>query len=258
LLWFGNKRINRTWPVQFEGGAELRAELLAYDTFRDHPAMESANLGQDAGEKAMKQFRRVFRIHLAGHHRALIEDTNFWAHPIVAETLTAEHRRIATEALADYPTVDRRRLEEADATLRLLRPLIRAADSNVPEWAALGAFWALLLFAAFLDFGCVLILGEGLFLRLLGVATVTRAGRKASRLRLLGRTLIAWSLCAIGAGLTTTLWLMWLPGFQTGTPVLAWALGLLILLLLATVVWAVWKPARSLPDLAVGTWLVPR
>jgi hypothetical protein len=178
---------------------------------------------------------------------------------VVAETLTTEHRRIATEALADHPTLNERRLEEADATIKLLRPLIRAADSNVPEWAALGAFWGMLLFAALLDLGCVLILGEGLFLRLLGVATVRRDGRKASRLRLLGRTLLAWSLCFAAAALSLALWMAWLPGFQTAAaPSLAWALGLLMLFLLAAVAWAAWKPARSLPDLATGTWLVPR
>jgi hypothetical protein len=259
MLWFDFKRTSRTWPPQFPGGAELRAELLAYDTFRDHPALKATELGQNATEEeVMKQFRRSFRIHIAGHHRALVEDTNFWAHPVVAGTLNAEHQRIATEALSDYPAVNDRRLEEADATIHLLRPVIRAADSNVPEWAALGAFWTLLLFTALLDFGSVLILGEGLILRLLGVAAVKRDGRKASRLRLLGRTVLAWSFCFAGAALSMALWLAWLPGFQTGSPALAWALGLLTLLVLGGVAWAAWKPARSLPDLAVGTWLVPR
>jgi uncharacterized RDD family membrane protein YckC len=259
MLWFDFKRTSRTWPSQFPGSAELRAELLAYDTFHDHPALMATELGQNATEEeALRQFRRAFRTHIAGHHRALVEDINFWAHPVVAGVLNAGHRRIATEALEDHPVVNDRRLEEADATVHLLRPVIRAADSNVPEWAALGAFWGALLFAALLDIGCVLVLGEGLFLRLLGVAVVRRDGRKASRLRLLSRTLLAWSLCVAGAALSMALWLMWLPGFQTGSPTLAWALGLLTLVMLGSVAWAMWKPARSMGDLAVGTWLVPR
>ena len=259
MLWFDFKRTSRTWPTEFPGSAELRAELLAYDTFRDHPALKTTELGQNASEEeAIKQFRRAFRIHIAGHHRALVENPNFWTHPAVAGVLTTQHRRIATEALADHPAVHDRRLEEADATLHQLRPVIHAADSNVPEWAALGAFWGMLIFAAFLDFGCVLLLGDGLFLRLLGVAAVRRDGCKASRLRLLGRTLLAWSLCFAGAALSTALWQTWLPGFQTGAPALAWALILLTLLLLGSVAWAVWRPARSLPDVATGVWLMPR
>jgi hypothetical protein len=216
-------------------------------------------VGQNAGEEeALKQVRRAFRVHFAGHHRALLVDSNFWAHPVVAQTLTAEHRRIATEVLADYPTVTARQLEEADATLRPLLPVIQAADVNVPEWAALGGFWIALLFAALLDLGCVLVMGEGLFLRLLGVAAVRRDGSKAARLRLLGRTLLAWSLCCIGAPLLLALWLTSLPGLQSGVPVLVWALGVLAVLMLVSLAAAVWRPARGLPDLLAGTWLVPR
>jgi hypothetical protein len=258
LLWFGYKRTTRTWPTQFAGSAEFRAELLAFDTFGHHPAVATSLSTNDPGEEALQQFRRAFRIHFATHHRALIEDSNFWAHPVIARTLTAEHRRVAAEALADYPTVNARRLEEAEATLRLLRPAIRAADTQVPEWAALGAFWGSLLFAAFLDLGCVLLLGDGLILRLLSLAAVRRDGSKASRLRLLGRTLLAWSLCFVGGPVCMALWLTWLPGLEGHATPLAYALGLLLLLMLGSIAWAIWKPARSLPDFIARTWLVPR
>src|SRR6185369_4893864 len=113
-----------------------------------------------------------------------IEDTNFWVHPVVAEALMAEQRQFATEAIADYPTVDAQKLEAADATIRYLRAPILAADTELPQWAAFGGFWAFVFFAALLDFGCVVLLGEGLFLRLLGIAAVNRNGDRASRLRL--------------------------------------------------------------------------
>lgn len=258
MIWIGNKRMNRTWPAQFEGSAELRAELLAYDIFGDHPAIETLDFGQNPEEEAMKQFRRAFRIHMAGHHRAVIEDSNFWAHPVVSEILTGEHREIATDALANHPTVTVRRLEEADAILDLLRPVIRAADTNVPEWTAVGVFWGLLFFVALIDLGCAMIFGEGLFLRLLGVASVKRNGKKASRLRVLGRTLLVWSPFAAGATLSLWLWFVWLPGFNTSARALVWALGILSILILAGIAWAVWKPARGLQDMVAGTWLVPR
>ena len=187
----------------------------------------------------------------------MIEDTNFWAHPVVAEALTVEYRQIAAEAIADHPTVDAQKLEEADAMLRYLRAPIVAADTELPEWVAFGGFWMFVLFAALLDFGCVVLLGEGLFLRLLGIATVNRNGEKASRLRLLGRTILAWSPCALGALLALILWTVWTPGLETGA-VAMWALGVFMVLVVAAIAWAVWKPARSLQDVAVGTWLVPR
>jgi len=72
-LWFENRRINRTWPTEFGDSAELRAELLAFQTFGDHPAVETVGLKTDPGEDALKRFRRMFRVHIASHHRELIE-----------------------------------------------------------------------------------------------------------------------------------------------------------------------------------------
>jgi len=177
---------------------------------------------------------------------------------VVAEALTADQRRIAEEAVADNPTVSAQKLEQADATIRYLHGVIMAADTELPQWAGFGIFWALVLFAGLLDLGCVLLLGEGLFLRLLGVATVKGNGDKASRLRLLARTILAWSPCAVGAPLSMALWLVWLPAAQARAPAMMWALGIFTLLVGAAIAWAVWKPARSLQDVAVGTWLVPR
>ena len=255
MFWFENKRTASNWPAQFEGGSELRAELRAYETFADHPAVVTDTASKS--DDAEKQFRRALRIHMAGHHRALIEDSNFWAHPVVSEALTAEQMEIAQEAIADNPTVSQEKLEEADATIRYLRPTIREADTEVPHWSGLGIFWAFVFFAVVLDLGCALLLGEGLFLRLLGIATVNRKGEKASRLRVLGRTMLTWSPYLVGAPLSLALWSAWWPGVS-GAPVLMAALTIFTLLMLAAMAWAVKKPARSLQDLAVGTWLVPR
>ena len=257
MLWLANNRTTRTWPTQFERSAELRAELRAYETFRDHPAAKSTGSGGGvSSDDAGKQFRRAFRIHMAGHHRSLIEDSNFWAHPVVAEALTAEQRKIAEEAIADNPTVSQQKLEEADAMIRYLHTAIAVSDTELPQWVGIGIFWGLIFFVALLDFGCVLLLGDGLFLRLLGIATVNRNGEKASRLRLLGRTIVVWLPCIIGGTLSIALWVEWLPGI-TSAPALMMALTGFAVLILAAMLWAVWRPTRGLQDILVGTWLVP-
>ena len=256
-FWFTNRRADRAWPAQFEGGAELRAELRGYEVFGEWPAAKTKvrGVGPDSDDPA-KLLRRSFKIHFAGHHRALIENTNFWAHPAVAEVLSPDLRRVAQESLTEYPTVSPQRLEEADATLRLLRRGMLDADRSQPQWIGLVCFWAMTMLAALLDLGCVVMLGEGLYLRLLGVAVVTREGRRASRLRLLGRALMAWSPGAVGVLLALAMMLAWLPSFDSRVPAVVWVLGPLTLLGLAGAAWAVWKPARGLPDLAARTWLV--
>jgi len=258
-LWFANKRAEHRWPAQFAGGAELRDELRAYDAFRDQPSAAGSGLG--AGpitDDPEKRFRRAFKVHLAAHHRALIEDTNFWAHPVVAEALSADLRRAAEEAVADFPTINPATLAEADATLQLLQPTIRAVDETVPEWTALSAFWSLLLITAVLDLACVLVLGEALIFRLLGIATVTRAGGRASRPRLIGRTLLAWIPLMLGAAISLMAWLSWMPGLEASAPKITQLITILGLVLLGIVAATAWKPARSLADRLTGTWLVPR
>ena len=54
------------------------------------------------------------------------------------------------------------------------------------------------------------------------------------------------------------LWMAWLPGVGTSGPIIWWALVMLSAMILTSAAWAVWRPARGLPDLAAGTWLVPR
>jgi uncharacterized RDD family membrane protein YckC len=261
-FWIGHKRVMRTWPANFPGSAELRAELLAFDTFRDHPAVESLAAKQppttQPEEDVSANFRRAFRIHIAAHHRAVIEDSNFWAHPVVAETLTAEHRSVATEAVAQYSDATPKRLAEADATIRLLQPAITAADTETPIWVALGGFWALLILVALIDIGSALMVGDALFLRLLGLAILNRKGVKAGRLRVFWRTIVAWSPCLLGTPLSLALWWSWLPGIGLEAPLLFWSLALLFLAMLLCAAWAVWKPSRSLPDYLAGTVLAPR
>jgi hypothetical protein len=263
-LWISNHRAARRWPNQFPGSAELRAELRGYDVFRDHPVANTPGLGAGpATDDPMAHLRRAFKIHLAAHHRELIADTNFWAHPVVDEELSADQRRVAEEAVADYPSVQTATLEEADAILRLLQPAIHAADETVPEYMAIIVFWSLLLMMAVLDLGCALLLGEALIFRLLGIATVGRSGGQASRVRVFGRTLLAWMPWAGGAALTLAVWLLswllsWLPGSESSAPSLKVGAALFVLLMLGGLICSVWRPRRNLADWVAGTSLVPR
>jgi len=73
-----------------------------------------------------------------------------------------------------------------------------------------------------------------------------RRGRRAGRLRCALRSLVAWS----------PLLLMFAPASDLS---LAWAgvIGAYALLALGAA-YAIWRPARGLPDLVAGTWIAPR
>jgi hypothetical protein len=90
------------------------------------------------------------------------------------------------------------------------------------------------------------VLRGGLTPRLFGMLLRERRGRRAGRLRCALRSLCAWS----------PVLLMLVPA---SNPTLAWAgvIGAYALFALGAA-YAIWRPARGLPDLVAGTWIAPR
>jgi hypothetical protein len=189
----------------------------------------------------------------------LVQDSNFWAHPVVAEALSPELRRVAEEAVVDYADINPRRLEQADDLVRQFAPAIQATDGSLPKWSAVAGFWALMFLAALLDFGSILIVGEPFFLALLGITVVRSDGQKAGRARLLGRSLLTWGGCSAGAWVTLLLWVLWLPGVATNAiGKTVWYAGGLVVVSATVLLWSLARPARGWPDWLTRTWLVPR
>ena len=88
----------------------------------------------------------------------------------------------------------------------------------------------------------------GLGLRGFGIAVATGAGVEASRLRALGRALLAWAPMAISLGVVRA------TAGRVETWVTAFSLGLFVV----GAIWAVLHPTRGLQDRIAGTYLVPR
>jgi hypothetical protein len=86
----------------------------------------------------------------------------------------------------------------------------------------------------------------GLTLRMFGLQLRDARGRRAGRLRCALRSLCAWG----------PLLVVLVPGSDLS---LAWAgvIGAFALLALGAS-YAIWRPARGLPDLVAGTWIAPR
>ena len=94
-------------------------------------------------------------------------------------------------------------------------------------------------------------------MRALGIAVVTRTGEEASRLRALGRGLVAWSpfiaiLLFVFRNSVRSV------QFSVPPAGLAVALAVLFLSGVGGALWAALHPRRGLQDRIAGTWLVPR
>jgi hypothetical protein len=95
-----------------------------------------------------------------------------------------------------------------------------------------------------------MILRGGLSLRMSGILLRDSRGRRAGPLRAALRSLVAWSPLGI--------WIapLFLP--PASAPI-AWTLvAAAPVLFLLGGAYAIWRPARGLPDVVAGTWLAPR
>ena len=190
------------------------------------------------------------------------------AQPIVTIGL-GRFRRIAERALAGHPHVSPEELAAAASSLGpLLQRQARVANNPVralaPRIAVIQLMALLSVVAVFAILGAFLARG-GLLMRARGIAVVTGAGRRVSRLRALGRALVAQ------LPLITLLVVLFqsgvVAGMQAGYGLAdGWqghsnavvAVAALGMLFLGGGLWAALHPERGLQDRIAGTWLVPR
>ena len=115
--------------------------------------------------------------------------------------------------------------------------------------SAAGSFAVTMFMSAF----GALVTGSGFTFRPFGAALVNRRGKRASRVRALWRAAVTWTpLCV-------TLMVIKLnpkpPAYRLDLLVVE---TVLMALIAAAAVWAVYHPSRSLQDRLSGTWIVPR
>jgi hypothetical protein len=210
----------------------------------------------DRGRIALSpQDRETIEVALAGRYRHVLMDRRmytqeYWfAGRVSAEQIERVLRRQATEAegrRASEQAVFQAIVKDADdETLDLPPPLSMAVESLA---IGLGIVAGLALVSG-LAF-------RGGLMRAMGLELVTTNGQPASRLRVVGRTALAWAPLIVVAVLASErLGLGARIGGQIGITTIA-ALGLLIML--GGAIAAVLHPSRGIQDRLTGTWMVPR
>lgn len=197
------------------------------------------------------------RQHLAGHYAAFFTQNA----PPLPETaiLPERHRETLRKILDSTPPPSATELEPADTAVRAALPRFQSlhpehsAEINlvkaVPA-ASLGMLIALMLWQLL----CILAVGSPLKMRLSGIAAVTERDRPATRLRMLWRWCIGWSVLLtivvvqIARALRGVDVLHKLPEFAQICVPLIIVVALCGLLL----------TRRTLVDRLAGTWLVAR
>jgi len=195
---------------------------------------------------------RQFAVYIASHYRALITNNVSWDSPIVLSLIKGNARRFAEQSVAEYPAPTEKEIADADAALK---PFLSQFETSAKPPPIFLTTIMLAIYVCLPALLAALLFRGGLMLRMTGVAFVRRDGKRASRLRVLWRALVAWSpllLAPIGLilfrGAPS-------PTVFSGMPLVLYSCcglygGLAIL--------SVALPERGLPDRLAGTWPVPR
>jgi hypothetical protein len=190
-----------------------------------------------------------FAVYIATHYRSVITNQALWTSSSAALLIKGQDRQFAEQSLARHPPPTEAEVDQATAALK---PYLPSPDeftlSKHLSFPLLQAGRALMLLVWLPALFAALLCRGGLILRLAGVAFVRPNGQPASRLRLVGRALLAWLPVTVGMLLLMTL----PPGHSVVFEGLA--LGLPLAIAILSAVW----PERSWPDHLAGTWAVPR
>ena len=163
--------------------------------------------------------------------------------------IKGEGRKFAEQSVAEYPAPTEAEIKEADAVVGKHLPKQQFfAEKPPPGLPVLVLVAALLFYVGFPAVVAALLFRGGVVLLIAGVTYVRRDGARASRLRLLWRSMVAWGavfpvfVVAVAAMAKHWTWQPWL------------ALALLALLVGVSVA----LPRRGLQDRLAGTWPMPR
>jgi hypothetical protein len=238
LLDFAEGAINPDPQVRLQAAVQLEADYQLHDRLRQSldrdqrqraARLESSSwISRNALEQTEKQAAAGLKTSEAERKRQ---------HP---ELFGRGHFRSRAQRLVDGPFPDPDETPPAAFWLTLL-----------VAWPALWVIWA------FLARG-------GISYRLAGIALVRGDCRPASRLQCAWRALLVWAppttLLVLSFWLEERYWTLWQPDSSpTWMLSLASAVWYATLLLLACyLIFALWRPARTLHDRLSGVYLVPR
>jgi hypothetical protein len=243
-------------PVLACGGGFFALTFLQDLTRRYPGLMELTALLQTrtsarfwAGKHVELPNDRLYSIYIANHYSGLVTNTAAWSSPLVLTMIKGDARKFAEESVAEYPAPSAAEIAEADAAVGKYVSKQQFFAEELPPGLPVMVLAASLLFYVGLPaLIAALLFRGGLVLLIGGVTYVCRDGLRASRLRLLWRSLAAWCpvvpMFAVAIVALTKHW-AWQPWL---------ALALLGLLVAASLA----LPVRGLQDRLAGTWPVPR
>jgi hypothetical protein len=203
-----------------------------------------------------RQDREAVELALATSYRPALARFKRFPLEYFPWVLPPDNMQIAERLLLTQPTeAEGRGANDHPAVQALVREASKPPDLPPLGVVAISMLGGFFLLAAACSLVAALTFRGGV-IRILGLELVTTDGRPASRLRVVGRTLLTWLPLLLGlmAVLAARAIGVPIPGFIVFTS----GMGLGLLVTLAAAIFAVARPERGIQDRLAGTWIVPR
>jgi hypothetical protein len=201
------------------------------------------------GKKVQLPTDSQYAIYIAHHYGGFITNAASWSSPYVLSIIKGDGRKFAEQSVAEHPAPSAAEVAEAEAAVGKYVPKQQFfAEKPSPALPVVVLTTSLLIYVGLPALVAALLFRGGVVLLIAGVTYVRKDGLRASRLRLLWRSLVAWSPVlpvAFVATLALAKHFTWQPWL---------ALALLSVLVAVSVA----LPGRGLQDRLAGTWPVPR
>jgi uncharacterized RDD family membrane protein YckC len=192
---------------------------------------------------------RLMGTYIASHYAGIITNEAAWSSVRSRIFIQPNAREFAETSIEQYGSPTAKELEEAEKSLEPIIKQFHVAEMPPRHFLSVFLLWVTLaIYVGFPAMIAALLFRGGLVLLAAGVTYVQHDGMKASRLRLMWRSLVAWSP-AVGSVLLAMLAI----SIKSMSAVV---LSLLVMVILAS--WSLWLPKRGLQDRLAGTWPVPR
>lgn len=243
--WLALSFAQHLWSFTMPEVRELRECLIRYEPW---PGTDRTRTARNAEERA------ALEVYIAGKYARTIRDPKVWLSPYALSMIPPVPRESAERIVAMHGQPSEAEVAAAENRIRPLLPAHVGSDSYVLPFAdvmlmaAVGVY-VLGFFIAVPAGIASAIFRRGPLQKIFGIEYVMADGRPAGRLRLLWRSLLAWSPVLIGPFAVNLL----RPSLGHFT-----ANSLLVGVCLTLTLWSFALKNRGLADCLAGVWIVPR
>jgi hypothetical protein len=213
--------------------------------------------GRESPVDVTDVMRKAVGIYVSQRFAATLKDPYLWSNPMMGQFIDESGQQLLRSFASEYEDATPEEVDEARQLVQLAILQIQPGSFDINHFPYSWPFPAVVLavaaafmsvFVAPFSLLSAIPQGNSLLLWIFDVAIVNRRGESASRLRVMWRSVVLWTIVVLGLALIVVLLTQF--RFRVGF--------LLLIYFTCMIVYDMFTSERGLQDRLSGTWLVPR